>query len=439
MTPSIYSDISAERSVIGSIVQDSTCLDLLDVLTPEDYTRPEYALIHRTAADLRAKRQPVDMQTVTSAVPIEMQQNIMSVLIEAIRWTPTTANVNAYVEIVKERSRRRSVKRICEDAIRQLEDGADVAADSALDALRAMVGGSDMCISAAQIASQTYDMVEAIAAGKLPSVPTPLPDLNAIMRGGERKGELTVLAAYTGQGKSAFAQAVATTAARKGYRVLLVSREMSAEQYGLRAFSSLCNLASDDMFESKSMDGDQWAALARAAAEFGRLPIQFTDRLATVEDVRRVARSMRGIDLLIVDYIQILRAQGSFPNDNSRVSHISRILKEISLDLKIPVLALSQFSRPPKGIIKRRPQLSDLRDSGSIEQDADNVWLMWQPTGEDDPDTPPGYEGWYTAAQEVGDRFLLLDVAKQRMGRVGTIGVGFSPKRMKFYSPQTEG
>ncbi len=439
MTPSIYSDISAERSVIGSIVQDSTCLDLLDVLTPEDYTSPEYAIIHRTMATLRARRQPVDLQTVSSALPVEMRRNGAAILLEAMRSVPSTANASHYAEIVKERSRRRAVKRICEDAIRQLEDGADVAADAALDALRTMAGGSDMCISAAQIASQTYDMVEAIAAGKLPSIPTPLPDLNAIMSGGERKGEFTVLAAYTGQGKSAFAQAVAMTAARKGYRVLLVSREMSAEQYGLRAFSSLCDLTSYDMHESKSMDGDQWAALARAAADFGQLPIQFTDRAATVEDVRRIARSMRGLDLLIVDYIQILRAQGNFASDNSRVAHISRTLKEISLDLKIPVLALSQLSRPPKGIAKRRPQLSDLRDSGSIEQDADNVWLMWQPTGEDDPDIPPDYAGWYTAAQDMGDRFLLLDVAKQRMGSIGTIGVGFSPKRMKFYSPQTEG
>ncbi len=439
MTPSIYSDISAERSVIGSIVQDSTCLDLLDVLTPEDYTSPEYAAIHRTMATLRARRQPVDLQTVSSALPAEMQRNGAAILLEAMRSVPTTANAHTYAEIVKERSRRRSVKRICEDAIRQLEDGADVAADAALDALRAMAGGSDMCISAAQIASQTYDMVEAIAAGKMPSIPTPLPDLNALTDGGERKGELTVLAAHTGQGKSAFAQAIATTAASKGYRVLLVSREMSAEQYGIRAFSSLCELTSSDMHNAKHMDGDQWAALTRAAAEFGRLPIQFTDKAATVEDVRMVARSMRGLDLLIVDYIQILRTQGSFASDNSRVAHISRTLKEISIDLKIPVLALSQFSRPPKGIIKRRPQLSDLRDSGSIEQDADNVWLMWQPTGEDDPDTPPGYEGWYTAAQDMGDRFLLLDVTKQRMGSIGTIGVGFSPKHMKFYSPQTEG
>lgn len=438
MTPNVYSDLSAERSVIGSLLQDSTCLDLLDLLTPEDYTRPEYAAIHQTAAKLRAKRQPVDIQTVSSALPVELQRDAPSILLEAVRSVPSTANASHYAQIVRERSRRRAVKRICEDAIRRLEDGADTAADTAFDALRGMVGGQSTRMTAAQVASATYDMMEAIRNGELRSIPTPLPDLNVKLSGGLRKGELTVLAAYTGQGKSALAQAVTQHAAQNGYRALLVSREMSAEQYGLRAFSSLCGLDSGTMYRSKAMTGDQWAVAADAAAAFGQLPIEFTFRASTVEDVRREARSMRGIDLLVVDYIQILQTTNAYPSDNSRVAHISRTLKEIALDLQIPVLALSQFSRPPKGVAKR-PRLSDLRDSGSIEQDADSVWLMWQPDGDDDPDIPPDYAGWYTAAQDMGDRFLLLDVAKQRMGSIGTIGVGFSPKRMKFYSPQMEG
>lgn len=437
MTPSTYSDINAERSVIGALLRDSTCLDLLDALTPEDYTRPEYATIHQTAVRLRAKRQPVDMQTVASALPAELQRDGLSILLEAVRWTPTTANAGHYADIVKERSRRRIVKRICEDAIRQLEDGADVAADAAFEGLRGMVGGQTTRITAAEVASKTYDMLEAISRGELRSIPTPLHDLNAMLSGGLRKGELTVLAAYTGQGKSALAQAIARKSAEDGYRVLLVSREMSAEQYGLRAFSSLCGVDSSTLYRAKSLTGEQWAAAAEAASTFGSLPLEFTFRAATVEDVRREARSMRGLDLLVVDYIQILQTANNYPSDNSRVAHISRTLKEIALDLQIPVLALSQFSRPPKGVTKR-PVVSDLRDSGSIEQDADCIWLMWQPQDDDDGDIPAEYVGWYSAAQAMGDRFLLLDVAKNRMGRIGKIGIGFSPKRMQFYTPRGE-
>lgn len=438
MTPNVYSDISAERSVIGSLVQDSTCLDLLDLLTPEDYTSPEYAAIHQTMVKLRAKRQPVDLQTVSSALPVEMQRNGAAILLEAMRSVPTTANAHSYADIVKERSRRRAVKRICEEAIRQLEDGADTAADAAFDALRCMVGGQSTRLTASQVAGKTYDMLEAISRNEIGSIPTPLCDLNAMISGGLRKGELTVLAAYPGQGKSALAQAIAKEAAHNGYRTLLVSREMSAEQYGLRAFSSITGIDTATLYRARSLTGDQWVRAGDAAAEFGQLPIEFTFRASTVEDVRREARAMKGIELLIVDYIQILQTANSYPSDNSRVAHISRMLKEIALDLQIPVLALSQFSRPPKGVTKR-PQVSDLRDSGSIEQDADCIWLMWQPQHDDDPDIPPQYAGWHKTADTWEDRFLLLDVAKNRMGRRGTIGICFDPKRMKFYSPQTEG
>ena len=437
MTPDVCSDIAAERSVIGCLVQDSTCLSVLDVLTPEDYTRPEYAMVHRIATRLRAQRKPVDMQTVSSAAPADMQSMLPGVLLEAMRYVPSTVNVGAYVEIVKERSRRRTVKRICEQALSALADGADQAADAAFDALRSMEGGQSSRMTAAQVASATYDMLEAISRGELRSIKTPLDDLNAMLSGGLRKGEVTVLAAYTGQGKSALAQAIAKKAAQDGCRVLLVSREMSAEQYGLRAFASITGKDTASLYRAKKYTPDDWEAAARAAGEFSRLPLEFTFRAATVEDVRREARGMQGLDLLIVDYIQILQTANSFPSDNSRVAHISRTLKEIALDLQIPVLALSQFSRPLKGTSKR-PQMSDLRDSGSIEQDADCIWLMWQPHRDDDPDIPADYAGWYSATQAMGDRFLLLDVAKNRMGRTGTIGVGFSSSRMSFYTPQTE-
>lgn len=438
MTPNDFADINAEKSVIGSLLQDSTCMGILDMLSPEDYTCPEYAAIHQAAMRLRAKRIPVDMQTVLSELPQPMQQSMPAVMIEAVRYVPSTANAQHYAATVKERSRRRAIKRICEQTIACLgTEGADKATDTALDALRAMAGGTSTRMTAAQVASETYDTLAAIAEGKMPSIETSLCDLNTIMAGGLRKGELTILAAYTGQGKSALAQSILKKAAEDGYRGLLISREMSAFQYGLRAFSSICGIDSEKMLQAGKMYQEQWVAISDAAAEFSRLPIEFAFKAATIEDVRREVRSMRSLDLLVVDYIQILRANERFPNANSRVSYISRILKEISMDFQIPVLALSQFSRPEKGVV-RRPQLSDLRDSGSIETDADNVWLMWQPNGENDPDTPEIYNGWYTAAQKKGERFLLLDVAKQRMGKIGTIGIGFSPKKMRFYSPMTE-
>lgn len=439
MTPNTFADLGAEKSVIGAILQDASCLRLLDDLRIEDFTCPEFAEIWRVAGALRAKRQAVDIQTVYSELGDMASVVTPTFLLDAIRYTPTTVNVDAYAEIVRERSRRRDVRAVCESVVEALAaEGSDAAVDMAMDRLRGMVGGKSTTITAGQVAAQTFDLLESISRGDIRSIPTPLCDLNSMLAGGLRNGEMTVLAAYTGQGKSALAQDIARHAAKNGFRVLLISGEMTAEQYGLRAFSSITGIDTATLLQAKKLNSPQWEAIAEAVSEMDSLPIEFSFLADTVEDVRREARRKKSLDLLVVDYLQLLETERTYPNDNSRVSHISRVLKQISRTLQIPVLALSQFSRPPKGL-EKRPTIRDLRDSGSIEQDADNIWLMWQPTSGDDPDIPTYYAGWYEAAQDMGDRFMLLDVAKQRMGCLGVIGVGFSTKRMKFYTPNPEG
>jgi len=436
MNINAFADLGAEKSVIGAILQDASCLRLLDELKAEDFTCPEFAEIFRAAGALRARRQSVDMQTVFSELGDKGSVITPAVLLEAVRYVPTTANADSYADIVRERSRRREVRAVCESVLSSLaDDGADSAVDLALDRLRSLAGGKDSSLTAAQVAAKTFEFLESVSRGDIRSIPTPLADLNAFMGGGLRNGEMTVLAAYTGQGKSALAQSIARHAASKGFRVLLVSGEMSAEQYGLRAFASITGIDTTALMQAKKLRTEQWEAIAQAVEDLSRLPIRFEFLAETVEDVRQQARRAKSLDLLIVDYLQLLDTKQNYPNDNSRVARISRVLKGISRTMNIPVLALSQFSRPPKGM-EKRPVIRDLRDSGSIEQDADNIWLMWQPSGGDDPDIPQDYSGWYEAAQDMGDRFLLLDVAKQRMGRTGVLGVGFSPRKMDFYTPK---
>lgn len=438
MNLNAFADLGAEKSVIGAILQDPSCLRLLDELRAEDFTCPEFAQIFLSAERLRAKGQPVDLQTVLTDLSSQTQLVTPALLLDAIRYVPTTANIDAYAAIVQERSRRREIRTLCERTLAAVaQDGADAGADLALDGFRGLIGGKSTRLTAADVAAQTFKLLEDISRGDIRSIPTPLSDLNGMLAGGLRNGEMTVLAAYTGQGKSALAQDIARHAAKNGFRVLLISGEMTAEQYGLRAFSSITGIDTATLLRAKRLNETQWEAIGDALTEMEQLPIEFTFMADTVEDVRREARSMKQLDLLVVDYLQLLETVQNYPTDNSRVSHISRVLKQISRTLQIPVLALSQFSRPPKGV-EKRPTIRDLRDSGSIEQDADNIWLMWQPTDGADPDIPACYDGWYEAAQDMGDRFLLLDVAKQRMGRLGVIGVGFSPRTMKFYTPQAE-
>ena len=434
-----FGDVEAERCVLGAILQDpSVAAWALAEIAPDAFTRPEYRRAWDAAGALYRAGKAADMMTVSAAVREKSGVDIAPILIEAVRATPSAANARTYAGMVCEYAHRRALRDACNAAINSLgECDADEAGDRLMAAIRANLGGRDAWVPMAQVGASTFDMLEGIARGENRSIPTGMPDLDAALAGGLRKGEVTVLAAGTGQGKSAFAMHIAQNAAKKGFRVGFVSREMSAEQYGIRALTSLTGIGSGDLLRAGKLSGDQWTAIGDAVERMGKLPISFSFRAATVEDVRRETQR-RDIDLLVVDYIQIMGTREKCASEHLRVSSISRQLKEIALDMGIPVLVLSQLKRLP-GVIKRRPVLADLKESGSIENDADVVLFLYQPSGPGDDSIPETYAGWVEAAEDMGDRFLLLEIAKQRMFATSTLGVCFDTKGMRFYTPQREG
>ena len=433
----VFVDMDAERSVIGAILQDPACWELLEELTADDFTLKEWQSVFLAARSLRAKRSAVDLVTIQPELLDACADVPPAMLIDAVKRVPSTANARHYADVLTERRRRRELRELCETTIGSLgESSADEAVDQAITRLRGMVGGKSGVVSFGDVMASTYEMLEAISRGELRGIATPLPDLNAMTAGGFRKGELTILAAGTGQGKSALALDIARHAAKTGRSVLVVSREMSKEQYGLRAFAALAGIETGKMLRAKGLTSEQWSILGDTLVNSQALPVGFTFTASTIEDVRREAQRQKQLDMLIVDYVQILGAKGNFASEHLRVSHISRMLKEIALDMNIPVLALSQFKRPAGGQAAR-PTLSDLKESGSLENDADNVWLMSRPKSDDDDAIPAQYAGWVQAAEQMGDRFLLLEIAKQRMYSPGMVGVCFSPSRMTFYNPTT--
>lgn len=434
----VYADMDAERCVIGAILQDSTCWPLLDELTPADFTVKEYQMTLVAAQGLHRKRVGIDIATVGAAL-VDSQLPVQpTVLLDAVRRVPSAANARHYADILTERRRRRDLRELCEVTLGSLgESTADEAIDIAITRLRGMLGGSSAWVSFGDVMASTYEMIEAISRGEMRSIPTNLPDLNAMTAGGFRKGELTILAAGTGQGKSALALDIARHAAQNGYHVGLVSREMGKEQYGMRAYAALAAIETGKMLRAKSLTAEQWEKLADVLTNSQKTPIDFAFTASTIEDVRREAQRKKQLDLLIVDYVQILGTKNAYASEHLRVSHISRALKEIALDMNIPVLALSQFRRPAGGQAAR-PTLSDLKESGSLENDADNVWLISRPQSDDDDAIPDQYAGWVQAAERMGDRFLLLEIAKQRTYSPGMVGLCFSPSRMTFYCPKTE-
>ena len=268
--------------------------------------------------------------------------------------------------------------------------------------------------------------------GKSRLSPQELADLDAVF--GLRKGEVTTVAAGPGQGKSAMAWHIGRTAAQRGFRVALISLEMSEEQYGIRALSSLTGIPMERIVAAKGLTAEQWTAIGDAM-NAARLPFCITTRIGTVEQARREAMRMEKLDLLIIDYLQIMDTARRIDNEHLRISAITRQLKTLARELGIPIIMLSQFKRLPAG---QRPTLSDLKESGSIENDSDNVILLYKPQGPDDENIPAPYAGWYEAAEAREERFLLLEVAKQRMGRVRTVAAVFDPARMRFYTPKAE-
>lgn len=312
------------------------------------------------------------------------------------------------------------------------QQNADQVVDELLSSLRGLSVGPASWMDFQEIMSRTFDHLDGVANGKFQTISTGLADLDAVF--GLRKGEVTTIAAGPGQGKSAMAWHIGRTAAQRGFRVALISLEMSEEQYGMRALSSLTGIPMERIVSARGLTAEQWTAIGDAM-NAARLPFCVTTRISTVEQARREAMRMEKLDLLIVDYIQIMDTARRIDNEHLRISAITRQLKTLSRELNIPIIMLSQFKRLPAG---QRPTLNDLKESGSIENDSDNVILLYKPQGPNDENIPGPYAGWYEQAEAREQRFLLLEVAKQRMGKVRTVAAVFDPARMRFYTPKAE-
>lgn len=429
-----YVNVDAEKSVLGAILQGSE--DALNDLTERDFYRPEHRSIFRAAQELRREGQAIDLMTLGNRLAERQELETSggaAYLLECFRCVPTLANSRSYIGIVRECARRRELRQMLQTAAGNIgQQNADQVADELLSSLRGLSVSPASWMDFQEIMSRTFDHLDGVANGKIQTISTGLADLDAVF--GLRKGEVTTIAAGPGQGKSAMAWHIGRTAAQRGFRVALISLEMSEEQYGMRALASLTGIPMERIVSARGLTAEQWTAIGDTM-NAARLPFCVTTRISTVEQARQEAMRMEKLDLLIVDYIQIMDTARRIDNEHLRISAITRQLKALSRELNIPIIMLSQFKRLPAG---QRPTLSDLKESGSIENDSDNVILLYKPQGPYDENIPGPYAGWYEQAEAREQRFLLLEVAKQRMGKVRTVAAVFDPARMRFYTPKAE-
>ena len=429
----------AERSVLGAAMQDGGAATLaFENLIPSDFFSPEHREIFAAMQALHVAGNPIDLMTVGNE--LSRRGTLDSVggaayLLNAVRFVPTTANTRSYVEIVLEKS---TLRRLIE-ASRQIQAQCFAQTDPLPEVLHnaeRLVFDIIMRRTGAQtlkplssVLMSTFDQIEELSRlqGKLAGVPTGLYDLDRMLTC-MHSGELVLVGARPAMGKTAVALGIAQFAAQKaGKCVAVFNLEMPAEQIGLRL---LCSTAGINMQRVRSgmLADDEWVKIGDTLNELSACRIYIDDSpgLKPSQLRSRCRRLMleQGLDLIVVDYLGLMGTDKRVENRQLEVSEISRQLKSIALELKLPLLACAQLSRAPAARTNKRPLLSDLRDSGSIEQDADVVLFLhregyYAVEGPEDGPRPDDTEG-------------EIIIAKQRNGPVGTVNVEWQAEFARY-------
>lgn len=439
-TASYLSHNDAERTVLGAALQDPLVVKRCMALSTNDFLTPAHRDIFAAVQRLYTQGKAVDLITVDDDLAGRgLLEGIggSAYLVQLTQYVPTTANTQAYIDTVRDHSNRR---RLCDIAVRlhgAAQDGAQEVSgiiDEARSALRGLeTGGRAEFVSITDVLIKTYETMERRMAGLDAPANTGIPSFDGLFYGFV-PGELTIIGARPSVGKSAFAASVATYAAKKDARVVIVSLEMSDVQYGQRLLAGATDIEAQKIRHA-ALENDELLVLADAMKGLSLLPIEYLFRTRKIERLyQAVQRRVEdgGLDLLVIDYLQLLRTNARAENENVRVAHISRLLKEMSVEFKIPVIALSQLSRDSQRQGMRKPVLSDLRDSGAIEQDADNVIMLHRPDKADDQSVDDRDRAYFDNYVGRELQYLHIGVEKQRQGPVGGTNVLFDPRHMRY-------
>lgn len=423
----------AERSVLGAMLQDAEAVLLAqESLTPASFYQPAHREIFDAMVSLARFGKPVDLITVDEE--LSKRGTLEGVggtqyLVQLTQYVPTTANVRAYIDIVEEKLTLRQLIECANGILRQ-----SYTQDQPLGEMLAAVeknvfdismrkSGTDTLVHIRDVLTATYAQIEKLSQlkGAVDGVSTGYLDLDRLLTG-LHGGELILVGARPSMGKTTFAMNVAQHAGvRCGKTVAMFSLEMPREQIAMRM---LCTEASVDMQSIRRgmIDDDGWMRLTTALGPLAasNMYLDDTPGITSAQLRSRCRRLMaeRGLDLIIIDYLQLMSSDKRSENRQTEVSEISRALKGIALELHVPLIACAQLSRANAQRADKRPILSDLRDSGSIEQDADVVMFLHREEYYN-PDTPD---------KNIGE----VIVQKQRNGPLGTIKLAFLGQYAKF-------
>lgn len=431
----------AEESILRRMLKSHDVADdVAETLSGKDFSNVDYGRLFCAIQDVLRSDRHVDAITVEDAIGRLFPRNakrLRDLLVVLTKYRePTvddTHNISEHIEIVKSLARRRNASKQLDELMRQIHNPSKdinetlLAIRETVDSSGVDTGGS---VSLRDVLLRTWEYIERRQKGEIKAITSGLKCLDRII-GGFYGGELTVIGARPSVGKSAFGVNIAVAAARDGHHVGIVSCEMVDIGFGQRLFAHSAWV--DGMAIRKGeLDDDAWGKISDAMVDLGDLPIEFMFDNTYIEDVAQWAtrKARHGeLDLLVVDYLQLMDTRKRFDSEHLRVGYISRMLKKLATQCNIPVIALAQVNRETDGSM---PTLKHLKDSGSIEQDCDGVIFLHRPTNDKDPYINPDDQPYFDGYAERNTVYLCIAVAKQRQGAIGKTNVVFEPAFMRY-------
>jgi replicative DNA helicase len=432
--------VEAEQSVLGGLLLEASALDKIsDLMTDDDFYRQEHRLIFRQIVRLSEQAKPVDVITVAEALEIAGELDKVGglpYLGGLAQNVPSAANIRRYGEIVRERSIMRKLAEVGSDIAssaynptgRDAAQLLDEAESKVFEIAEAGSKGKQGFVAMPPLLSQVVERIETLYARDNPSditgTATGFTDLDR-KTSGLQAGDLIIIAGRPSMGKTALAVNIAENVAMDSNKpVAIFSMEMGATQLAMRMLGSVGKLNQQDLRTGRLQD-DDWGRLTHALGKLNDAPIHI-DESAALSSLdlrarsRRLHRQNNGLGLIVVDYLQLMSSNVGKPSENraTEISEISRSLKALAKELHVPVIALSQLNRSLEQRTDKRPVMSDLRESGAIEQDADLILFIYRDEVYN-PDSP-----------QQGKAEIII--GKQRNGPIGKIELLFRGEYTRF-------
>ena len=430
--------LEAEEALLGSALLSRDAVSrLMEEVRPADFYSPSNQTVYEAMKGLFDTGNPIDTVTVSELIFKDSKNSTSinaSYIARLVDNVPSSANFERYIEIVLEHSHRRKLLK-ASGRIELLAMAMDKEIHSVLDeAEQTIFTASDDAIGDGLVgvtdvlegAIERIEEIENRGTG-LSGLPTYFTDLDNYLSG-LQEGNLAVIASRPSMGKSSLALNIGTNVAKEGKVVAFFSLEMTKEELVQRVLFSEAKVTSGDARKGQ-LGPEKWSRVVEAASKVNNLPLYFDDApVITVTDIRAKSRrlkSAKNLDLIIVDYLQLMQSS-SRDNRQQEIAEISRNLKNLARELKVPILALSQLNRAAEAREDKRPRLGDLRESGAIEQDADIVMMLYR-------------DDYYNPGTDVPG-VAEVNIVKNRSGMTGKVELFFSKEFTQFsnYSRQEQ-